>query len=606
MCGIVGFNWRDEKLVTTLADLLKHRGPDMEGRFCDERVSLGHRRLSIIDLSDKGRQPMADETKRYRIVYNGEIFNYRELRDELKTLGHTFVSETDTEVVLKLYIEFGPEALVRLDGQFAFCIYDSERQELFLARDRIGILPLYYFFDGARFIFGSELKVILEAGIDKEIDHSALMYYLCYGYTPRNRGLLRHTHKLEPGHYLVFDLVEKRIKFHAPYWQVKLTGEITDEQDAARRIRDTLEQSVKERLLTADVPVGAFLSGGIDSSAIVALASKYQHKLKTFSITFEYPDFDESAYARDISGRFGTEHHEIKFTVEDIKKLIPELVYHYDDPLGDPSIIPTYLVSKVARQHVTVALSGDGGDELFGGYTAYKHYRLVRRQERYPGFVNTMLHRMFKHTGNGIANKPKKFFEIGTLPVGQKFARIMSYLNMNEFKQITGISPEEAYDEYGRHHLPGFYLNSAINTDLHCYLPDDILTKVDRASLANSLETRPPVLDPEMIDLACRIDPRLKLRGQEGKWILKKALTSVLPEEIIYRKKQGFGVPLKYYLAGDLKGLVAEKVVGFTKHDFFNREAVKSLLKAGDGHRDMSRIIWPLLMFNLWWERWME
>ncbi len=605
MCGIAGFNWNNRKKIETLCQLFKHRGPDQEGYYTDEAVSLGHKRLSIIDLSVRGKQPLSDDEETLFITYNGEIFNLKDIREELKN-KYAFKTQTDTEVILRAYQEWGTACVNKFNGQFAFCIYDKKKQHLFLARDRIGILPLYYYDYADKFIFGSELKIILKSGITKEIDDYAFHYYLAYGYTPRSQSIIKYARKLEPGHYLVYDLRRKEVKEHTPYWDVQFSNNITDEDIAKERVLDQLEKSVTDRLI-ADVPVGAFLSGGIDSSAVVAMISKHKKDLNTFSITFDHAEFDESVYAKKVAETFNTTHHVIAFTAQNVKELIPTLGYHYDEPFGDPSMIPTYLVSKVARKHVTVCLSGDGGDELFGGYGAHKNYKLLQLQNYYPRFLNYAFHFLLKPFPFAFLEKPKAFFEIGTLPKKQRYARLMSYLSIGEFKKLTGQHPRIIYHAYERYHL-GNYLNTATNSDLHLYLPDDILTKVDRASLANSLESRPPLLDHDMIELAANIHPSLKLRKGQGKYILKKALEGILPHDIIYRKKMGFGVPLKHYFKNELKDLVYQYVFHYDKHNLFNKEYLSDLEKQYNKqtwNKDYSRIIWSILMFNIWWNTWM-
>ncbi len=605
MCGIIGFNWNDLLRVKKLAALVNHRGPDQEGAYTDKNVSLGHKRLSIIDLSEKGKQPMSSSDQTIWITYNGEIFNFQEIKKELISKGYKFKSKTDTEVIIEGYKEYGTKILDKLNGQFAFCIYDKKKEQLFLARDRIGINPLYYYFDGNKFIFGSELKIIMGAGIKKEINRFALNYYLMYGHTPRKQSILENTYKLEPGHFMIFDLKNKKIKKYTKYWGIHLTDEIKDEKLAKKIILEKLDESVKKRLI-ADVPVGAFLSGGLDSSAVVALMSKYTKNLNTFSIKFDYQDFDESKYAEIVSKKFETKHHVIKFSAKDVKELLPKLVYHYDEPFGDPSMIPTYLVSKVAKQHVTVSLSGDGGDELFGGYNSYKHFRLLNFQKYYPAFINKILYKLFKPIKNHFFVKPRAFWELGTLPKKHKFARLMSYLSMDEFKQITGEDPIKYYEAYGGAYFRKNYLDNAQTIDIHTYLPDNNQTKVDRSSMANSLETRPPILDHELIEKATKFHHSLRLKGRNGKYIFKKALEGILPKKVLYRKKQGFGVPLKYYFRNELKDMVYEYVINFTEHNLFDSSFIKKIIAKKKWGRDYSRIIWSILIFNLWWQKWMK
>jgi asparagine synthase (glutamine-hydrolysing) len=607
MCGILGFNWRDEVLAKKIGSSLSHRGPDQEGYFSDKNLTLGHRRLSILDLSEKGRQPMSDKSKNYYITFNGEIFNYQEIKEELLEKGYKFKSKTDTEVLLYGYIEFGEKILNKLNGQFAFCIYDKKKNNLFLARDRIGINPLYYYFKDGKFIFGSEMKVIMEAGIEKEIDKFSLNYYFLYGYTPTKRSILKNVFKLEKGHYLKFDLNKNKITSYKRYWDYTLENKITDEKKAKKLILEKLDESVKKRLM-ADVPVGAFLSGGVDSSAVVALMSKYTKNLNTFSVKFDYQDFDESKYADIISKKFNTKHHVIKFTSKDVKELIPKLVYYYDEPFGDSSMIPTFLVSKVAREKVTVSLSGDGGDELFGGYNSYKHYKLLNVQKFYPQFVNKIGYKVLKNSSNEKLEKLKAFFEIGSLDRGKKFARLMSYLDKDEVYKIIGEDPQKYYREYAKEFYKSGYIDEAVNIDLSNYITEDILTKVDRASLANSLESRPPILDHEMIELACKIDPKLKIKNGEGKYIFKKALEGTLPKQILYRQKKGFGVPLKHYFRNELRDMVEEYVIDY-KNPYIGKDIIKDIKVNLDKKvwaKDYSRIIWSILIFNMWYERWIK
>ncbi len=606
MCGIVGFNWKDEKLIKKLTHLLDHRGPDKQDFYIDDSLCLGHTRLSILDLSDKGSQPMSASSGEYSIIFNGEVFNFQEIKNDLQRKGYKFNSRTDTEVLLYGYIEYGYKILQKIDGQFAFCIYDKKREKLLLARDRLGINPLYYFFDGQKFVFGSELKVILESGVKKEIDEFALNYYFLYGYTPRRESIIKNAKKLEPASYISFDIKNNELSEQVKCWDIRLTKEIKDEQKAKDLILREFESSVKERMV-ADVPVGAFLSGGMDSSAVVALMSRYTENLNTFSVKFDYNDYDESEYADIVSKKFNTKHHVIEFGAKDIRDLVNDLVYHYDEPFADPSMIPTYLVSKVASDYVTVSLSGDGGDELFGGYNSYKHYKILNIQKYYPKFLNSLGLKLMK-VFNWNNGKIKKFLELGKLDNNLKFAKLMSYLNKEEFKKITNEDPEKYYKKYATIFKKDNYINEAINIDLHNYLSEDILTKVDRSSLAHGLESRPPMLDHKMVELAAKLHPNLKMKKKEGKYIFKKALEEILPKEILHRKKQGFGVPLKYYLRNELKDMVNDYVLNYSKHDFVGneiKEELKKKLEQKERNKDYSRIVWSILIFNLWYEKWM-
>ncbi len=561
-----------------------------------------------MDLSENGRQPMITEDGDLAIVFNGEIFNFQSLKFELCRRGCKFKSKTDTEVLLYGYKKFGRKILDKLDGQFVFCIYDKKKNEFFLARDRLGVNPLYYYFDGEKFIFGSELKVILEAGIKKEIDRFALNYYFMYGYTPRERSIIKNCFKLLPAHYLVFSLDKKNIERKERYWNFEFVDEIKDETEAKKLILKQLEKSVRSRMV-ADVPVGAFLSGGVDSSAVVAMMSRYTKNLNTFSVKFDHDEFDESKYAKIVSEKFNTRHHEVEFSARDIRDLILKLPYHYDEPFADPSMIPTFLVSGVAKKYVTVSLSGDGGDELFGGYPSYLIYKKASWLKFVPGFLISFALFVVNGLKTDKLIKLKKFLRLGLLDGKIKYAEFRNFLYREEFKKMINENPEKYYKEYVKGNFVNRdYLTEATNIDLRNYLPENCLVKVDRASLGNGLESRPPFLDHKMAELAAKISPKLKIKGRETKYIFKKAMEGILPKEIIYRRKQGFGVPLKYYLRNELRDLVEKYVINYNKHNFYRREIIgeiKKIIEMKDWPKDYSRLIWAIMMFNLWYDRWM-
>lgn len=610
MCGILGFNWNDPELAKKLGDLIKSRGPDQDAYYIDDSISLGHRRLSIIDLSEKGRQPMFNEDKNVIIVFNGEIYNYQEIKKDLLSKNHVFNSMTDTEVIIHAYEEYGVKCLDLFNGQFAFCIYDKRANILFLARDRIGINPLFYYQKDDKFIFGSELKVILEAGISKEINTIALNFSILFGWPHHKECIIKNAYKVEPGHYIIYDILSKRITKNVKYWDVKFTSEIKDEKLAKKLVLEKLDEAVKKRLV-ADVPVGAFLSGGVDSSTVVALMSKYTTNLNTFSVKFEKKAYDESRYAKMVSRKYQTNHHEIVLHASDVKELIPKLVYHYDEPFGDSSMIPTYLVSNIARQFVTVSLSGDGGDELFGGYESYAFIKGITRLSKYMKvitlplkFVLNRMPRISKMVSKiNIVRRLVDSVKLLSAPMSLQFCfsiynQLLKYVRKNNW-------PEEDY--YKKHFFYKDPLANMINTDLHCYLPDDILTKVDRASLANSLESRPPFLDHELVELACKIDSSLKIKGNEKKYILKESIEDLLPRVIIYRKKMGFALPLDSIIRSELKELVVEKVQKYNGHHYFDHIDTTALVNDHLNKKaDNTRYIWFILMFNLWWERWMN
>lgn len=606
MCGIAGLNWEAPSLIREMTGLLTHRGPDQDGFHVADGVSLGHKRLSILDLSEHGRQPIYNEDHTVGVVYNGEIFNFPELKSELTALGHTFRSNTDTEVLVHGYEQWGRDMLSRLNGQFAFCLLDKSRRRLLLARDRFGIKPLYYACENGRFAFGSELKTVLQSGIDKNIDPVSLRHYLYFGYMPTGRSIFRQVRQLAPAHWLVFDLEQRQISGTGRYWQ--LTFEPADnrsEDEIGGELVDRLRQSVRRQLIS-DVPLGAFLSGGVDSSILVALMRDQVEQLKTFSIRFDYSDFNESHWARLVSDRFGTEHHEIQFGADHVRELIPRMVYHYDEPFADPSMIPTWLVCSVAREHVTVCLSGTGGDELFAGYDRYREFQILKRLNHLPAALRKGLD-LAVAAVNGAArhdklNKLRSFLQ-EPLADPVLYRMLLSYM----FR-----SPREDAGVLGEFASPAEEIRFAsdvdalLHTDLHDYLPNCLFTKEDRASMAFGLEVRVPFLDHEFAEFAAAIPASLKLRGKQQKYILKKAFAPLLPEAVLHRGKQGFGVPLVHYFRNELKPFAREIVFSSTGADCLRQTDLESLWQRHQsGASDYSRILWSVIMFKLWYERWM-
>ncbi|MFA6186030.1 MAG: asparagine synthase (glutamine-hydrolyzing) [Phycisphaerae bacterium] len=605
MCGIVGFNWEDQRQIRLLASLLNHRGPEQEGFHVADGVSIGHKRLRIIDLSEKGRQPIYNEDKTVCVSFNGEIFNFEQIKSDLEKAGHRFESHTDTEVLVHGWEEWGTEILGRLNGQFAFCIFDRKKNLLFLARDRFGIKPLYYYSQNGRFIFGSELKVFLKSDIKKEISRHALDYYLLFGNTPSEQSILEGVQKLPAAHYLVYDLTARKIQNRQRYWDVSFDQQIDcGEDELKKQIVGRLERSVKMQLIS-DVPLGAFLSGGVDSSIIVSIMRKYVKELNTFSIKFDRPEFNESHYAKIVSDKFQTIHHEIEFNAANVRELIDEFPYYYDEPFGDPSMIPTSLVCRVARQHVTVSLSGTGGDEIFGGYPRYNRFHMVKHLNHLPTAAKFLLkqgvvmaHLFFKIEGY---HRWLEFF-------GRRQPDHILYLQLfNSMfpSKEQGIEMLSRYDYYKKHFRYDDITN-AMNCDIHEYLPDDLLVKEDRASMAVALEARVPFLDHEFVEFTAKIPPYFKTRRGQKKYILKKAYEEILPHEILYRPKQGFGVPLAHYFRNELKDYTAGQIFDFDAVDYYDKNRVIELWRLHQtGRWDYSRLFWNIMMFNLWYKKWM-
>ena len=597
MCGITGFNWNDKKLINKITKELSHRGPEYQGSYTNQNVSLGHRRLSIIDLSDAGKQPMSTADNNLKIVFNGEIFNYEELKKDLIKKGHSFKSNSDTEVLINGYSEYGKNILNKVNGQFSFAIYDKIKNKLFLARDQLGINPLYYYWDKKNFIFASEIKAIIPALDKLEFDQEQLNNYFIYGYTNSSNSIFKNIYKLAPGSYMEFNLDKNKFKINS-YFEFKY--KYKNNEPTYEEFLKLFEESVKSRLIS-DVPIGAFLSGGVDSSAVVAIASKYKKNLNTFSVSFDVDKFDESKYSKEISKKFKTKHRILKFNSKKLRSTIKKLVYHYDEPFGDPSAVPTFILSDFAKKHVTVSLSGDGADELFGGYTTYKNYRLLSVQKIYPRFINKLLHPiLFKIVPH---SKLYHFFEIGSYPSKLKYARLMSGITRDQCKRYFNIDNKKSLSKYSKSNEFN-YLDFAQETDINQYLTNNCLAKVDRASLGNALEVRPPFLDKSIIEFASKLKPSLRVRKDITKFFLKKSLRNILPKHILYRKKQGFAIPLKEYFGSELKDIVKKYTIEYKSHNYVNIKNLKSDFNSLITNNP--KLIWRIMMFNLWYDHYVK
>jgi asparagine synthase (glutamine-hydrolysing) len=612
-------------------DQIVHRGPDDEGYFVDEgcHVGLAARRLSIIDLKT-GHQPLPSFSRSNWLTYNGEVYNFPELREELRAKGYRFRTKTDTEVIVNLYEEYGVDFVKKMRGMFAVGIYDQKNDRLVLARDHIGIKPLYYCLkdQNKNLVFGSEIKAILQyPGIDREIDPEALDLFLTLEYIPAPFSIFKRIRKLPAGHLLTYQNGRLHIE---KYWD-PCNGARTEEGAKPgvfdfNRLREEfhhlLNQSVKMRMIS-DVPLGAFLSGGIDSSAIVAsMAGMSDRKIKTFSIGFEEKSYSELKYSNIVSEKFATDHYTRNLS-PDINELVLKLADFWDEPLGDFSNFPTYLVSKTAREKVTVVLSGDGGDEIFGGY---EHY-IAQKIARFIDFpLMRPFHKLMARTTHlfppselkkGFVNRIKRFSEGLENSYINRHFRWMMFLSGRQKKEL--YSPDFLSGDYlkplpGREPFAGFFRQSqpldGINRDLYLdfksYMVDNILVKVDRMSMATSLEARVPLLDYKMVEFAFSLPDRYKLSGSTTKWFFKKAMEGILPDEIIYRRKEGFSIPIKNWLKTELKDLMMEYLSEKRVKDagFFNHRGVQKMVdehlhnKQNHAHR-----LWALILFHLWRER---
>ena len=624
MCGIAGLVGRvDEQIsadqVHRMCQTIVHRGPDDEGIYARGSVGLGMRRLSIIDLSG-GRQPIHNEDKTVWVVFNGEIYNFPELRRELESRGHAFYTHSDTEIIVHLYEEMGAQCFTKLRGMFAIALYDERKKTLLLGRDRLGKKPLYYAEHQGRLYFGSEIKTILAVAPElAEVDPEGILQYFYFGYILDPRSAFTKIRKLPAGRWVEFR--NGALGATQPYWEVPAYGTYhpANEEECLRELEAQLEDAVRCRLI-ADVPLGALLSGGVDSSVVVALMARSSSApVKTFSIAFNNQRFNEGDYARVVAQRFATEHHELVVEA-DLEQTISHLTGMLEEPFGDSSMIPTFHVSRMARQHVTVALSGDGGDELFGGYDRY----LVGMNRRGLDRVPSWLGRAYRDNIHGLLPEGaygKNFLWNASLPAAERYLDSMSYLPgldrerglfSPEFEDAAARLPDplaQGKAWYGRasEHDP---LSRMQYLDTKAYLNGDILVKVDRMSMATSLEMRSPLLDHKVVEWAAGLAPEWKFRGGVRKYILKKLAERVgVPPEAIYRKKQGFALPLEDWMRQGLKDDLLQILLEprTTQRGYFRPAAVRRLVEEHvSGRRAHTGSVWCLLMFELWHRNFME
>ena len=626
MCGIAGYWGKgDEQVLDSMIDAISYRGPDDKGLFVKGNMGLAQRRLSIIDLTSAGHQPMSNEDKTVQIIFNGEIYNYKELKTSLKQ-KHTFKSSTDTEVILRLYEEYGEEVFSKIQGMFAIALFDSKNNKLFLARDRMGKKPLYWYKNDNVFLFGSELKALMKhPSFEKEIDLVSLNKYLTYEYVPTPHSIFKNTYKLEPGTYLTWDGKETLKKV---FWEPKFLPKSDSFEQSLESLDKALEQSVEDRLVS-DVPIGVFLSGGIDSSTVAYYASRAQKnkpegKIKTFSIGFKETSFDESSYAKQVSKHLGTEHYEKILTSEDSLSLVPKIGEILDEPMADSSLIPTYLLSKFTKENVTVALGGDGGDELFLGYDTFLAHRLASLYEKVPRVIRTkIIQPLVKLLPTSFVNmsldfKIKKFvegFEGNKNYRNDRWLGAFSHIDRaNLFKKeisekLKSKNEFDDIDTYLSHLDSQDFFDQVTLLHQRMYMMDQVLVKVDRASMANSLEVRAPFLDTRVVDLANHMPTEFKLRGLERKYILKKLMGGKLPDNIVYRKKKGFGVPIAEWIRGDLKPVILDFLgrESIEKMGLFNYDYIEKILDEHfSGKKDNRKQIWTLFVFAMWHRKWLQ
>lgn len=621
MCGITGLlipkeQTVDRSLLRKMNEVITHRGPDTDGFYSGHGIGLAMRRLKVIDLST-GDQPIHNEDKRFWIVFNGEIYNYRELRENLIKKGHRFQTHSDTEVILHQYEEEGEDCVKSFNGMFAFAIYDSQKKSLFIARDHLGIKPLYYYSDQNGFIFGSEIKSILQVPwVKTGPDAQSISHYLSLNYLPPPLTPFEGIRQLEPGHWMKIE--NGRIET-SEFWEAPLEGVIDESEDAAlKKIKELLHRSV-ERRLVADVPLGAFLSGGLDSSVLVALMKEHKHeRIKTFSVGFEDPSYDETPYALQVAKYFGTDHYEIRCKPEDVAEVAPKIGYHADNLLADQAALPLYMVSQLAKEHVTVSLSGDGGDELFVGYPTFQADYYHKIYSKLPSFLRKQVIEkcvgcLPASTGKlSFDYKAKKFIQAGdfspekahywwrTIFTEEEKKKLFQPEAMKQLKEI------DAFNLYGKYFDKADKLdfgNRALFADLKVWLVGNNLCKVDSMSMAHGLEVRVPFLDRELVEYMSRLPFGLKFKGRVLKYLLKKTMKGTLPESIIYRKKAGWHIPLSGWFRNEANDYL-NTVFSNDKKIFqglFQNEQIRSLLSEhASGKQNHGFKIWGLLILAHW------
>lgn len=631
MCGITGIIAFNDpgtaflKNIKKANDCLALRGPDNEGFFNSGNVAFGHRRLSIIDVSSASNQPMQDDDKRYTIIFNGEFFNYNEHRNALIAKGEKFRTQGDTEVLLRLYMLEGPAFLQKVNGFFALAIHDSQLNTIFIARDRMGIKPLYYYYDTDKMIFGSELKALIAAGIPKVPDRISILNYLQLNYIPAPYTIFENVLKLKPGHYLNLELNKSNIKFdEVQYYKIpapEIEKTAIDYEQAKKELRTLLDKSVQRRLI-ADVPLGAFLSGGIDSSVIVALASKHTKHLNTFSIGYkDEPLYDETRYAKLVADKYKTNHTVFSLTNDDLFENLFSALDYIDEPFADSSALAVNILSMHTRRYVTVALSGDGADEMYGGYNKHRAEWMIRNRKLFTTSVKTLAPLLAPFDGARGSKMGNKIRQL------HRYAAGASLSNEERYWRWCGFSDEESaaamlisspdrgkylsrkksiLEPYGKSNS----VNDVLYMDMHMVLPNDMLVKVDMMSMANSLEVRVPFLDYEVVNHAFSLPEKFKIDTNSTKKILRETFRKDLPEELFNRKKHGFEVPLLKWMRTGLRSLIEDDLLSeqfIESQGLFNMSEINKIKKQlfSNNPGEIEARMWGLIVFQYWWKKYM-
>jgi len=618
MCGICGFNWRDPELAKRMTDVITHRGPDQDGVWTNENVSLGHRRLSIIDLTEAGRQPMGNEDGTVQVVFNGEIYNFAEIKEDLEAKGHVFKGHSDTEVIAHGYEEYGFDIALKFNGMFSFALWDEKKKRLWIVRDRIGIKPLYYTFKEGRFVFGSEIKCILEdAGVVRRVNHSALYAYLGFEFVPAPQTAFEDIHKVPAGHWAILENGQLRVE---EYWDLTMPeqGVVRSEGEMVERIRYLIDDAVRMRLMS-DVPLGAFLSGGLDSSTIVAMMRKHNPgRLQTFTIGYEDKTFSEMDYAQTVADHFDTDHQVLIIDKMD-EASIEKSIWHLDEPMTDLSSIPLMFICQKAKEHVTVCLSGEGGDEVFVGYDRFKAAKVASYFNKLPSWFR---HDLVGKWTKGLEDRPqkkgpinmfKRFVEGALLPEEamhlrwQYFMdpRLEEHLFTDGYKSTVPFDPFARVRETNAKCTSKDLINREAYLDTRFMMTDSVLMKADKMSMASALEIRVPLLDHRLVEYAGTIPGSQKLRGMTTKYIFRKALEGILPKEIVWRGKQGYSLPVKNLLRTQLKDFMITLLheSPLIRQDFDVR-FVDTLI---DEHLSMKQnhnhVLWGLMNIAIWHRR---
>ncbi|MDT0582629.1 asparagine synthase (glutamine-hydrolyzing) [Brumicola blandensis] len=644
MCGIAGFSTKNyeqlnEPGLVRMGNAIAHRGPDAHGEYLDEQVGLCHRRLSILDLSDAGKQPMFSDDNSIVIVFNGEIYNFLELKEELVKQGVTFRSGTDTEVIIRLYEKYGTDCLNMLNGMFAFALWDTNTKKLLIARDRLGKKPLYYYTETAeyteaaesqssegknsftKFAFASEIKALLTLpDVKKEIRLDAVHDFFAYQYIPDPKSIFQHVHKLPPAHYMVIE--NNQFSIHK-YWDLSFAQTNEDsEKENVERLRHLISETTKRRMIS-DVPLGAFLSGGVDSSGVVAtMSSLSDTPVKTCTIAFDNKKYNEAEFAKSVAEQYKTDHHEL-LVHQNVADTLENIVSYFDEPFADPSLVPTFFVSELARQKVTVAIAGDGGDEVFAGYEKYAGDDLENKlRNRFPNWLRRgvfpSVSKLFSLVNISVFRRASNLLNSLSVSPAMGFYITNSFISDRDWKRLIKPEIKSELDTYHPSSVTlekyaeadgNDHLSKILYTDMKTYLTGGILVKVDRMSMANSLEVRAPILDKEVIEFSASLPSNMKYRDKEKKYILKEAFKPFLSDDILYRKKMGFSVPLAQWFREEIKEIaqhyLIDELIGLKT--VFKESQITTLWDEHlSGKKDHATVLWSMLMFEMWWQRYMH